>query len=68
MAKLANEAYDAAQAHSAEARSFADAEAVITAFTSRFNTLKGIETAEREGRSRQRLFFGENNSQLHFYL
>ncbi|MFF2157238.1 hypothetical protein ACFVVQ_18260 [Paenibacillus chitinolyticus] len=48
LAKLANEAYDAAQADLAQARSFADAEAVITAFTLRFNTLKGIETTERE--------------------
>lgn len=48
LAKLANEAYDAAQAALAQARSLADAEAVITAFTVRFNTLKGIETIERE--------------------
>ncbi len=48
MAKQANEAYDAAKATLAEARSFADAEAAITAFTVRFNTLKGIETTERE--------------------
>ncbi|MFC9777240.1 hypothetical protein [Paenibacillus chitinolyticus] len=48
LAKLANEAYDVAQANLAQARSFADAEAVITAFTLRFNTLKGIETTERE--------------------
>ncbi|MEC0245125.1 hypothetical protein P4H65_04880 [Paenibacillus chitinolyticus] len=48
LAKLANEAYNAAQADLAQARSFADAEAVITAFTVRFNTLKGIETTERE--------------------
>ncbi|MFD3259003.1 hypothetical protein ACE3MQ_10380 [Paenibacillus lentus] len=48
LAKLANEAYNAAQAALAQARSFADAEAAITAFTVRFNTLKGIETTERE--------------------
>ncbi|WP_433944739.1 hypothetical protein [Paenibacillus sp. SN-8-1] len=48
LAKLANEAYDAAQANLAQARSLADAQAVITAFTVRFNTLKGIETTERE--------------------
>ena len=48
LAKLANEAYDAAQAALAQARSLADAEAAITAFTVRFNTLKGIETIERE--------------------
>jgi len=48
LAKLANEAYNAAQASLAQARSFADAEAAITAFTVRFNTLKGIETTERE--------------------
>lgn len=48
MAKLANEAYDAALASLAQARSLDDAEAAITAFTVRFNTLKGIETAERE--------------------
>ncbi|GIP22230.1 hypothetical protein [Paenibacillus sp. J22TS3] len=48
LAKLANEAYNVAQADLAQARSFADAEAVITAFTVRFNTLKGIETTERE--------------------
>lgn len=48
LAKIANEAYDAAQAALAQARSLADAEAAITAFTVRFNTLKGIETTERE--------------------
>ena len=32
----------------AQARSLADAEAAITAFTIRFNNLKGIETSERE--------------------
>ncbi|MCZ8521292.1 MULTISPECIES: hypothetical protein [Paenibacillus] len=48
LAKLANEAYNAAQAALAQARSFSDAEAAITAFTVRFNTLKGIETTERE--------------------
>ncbi|MEC0090801.1 hypothetical protein [Paenibacillus macquariensis] len=48
LAKLANEAYNIAQATLAQARSFADAEAAITAFTVRFNTLKGIETTERE--------------------
>lgn len=48
LAKLANEAYDAALASMAEARTFADAEAAITAFTERFNSLKGIETTERE--------------------
>ncbi|MFF2911298.1 hypothetical protein [Paenibacillus sp. NPDC057934] len=47
-AKLANEAFKVAQATLAQARSFADAEAAITAFTMRFNTLKGIETTERE--------------------
>ncbi|USB33189.1 hypothetical protein [Paenibacillus sp. YPG26] len=47
-AKLANEAYDAALASLAQARSMAEAEAVITAFTVRFNVLKGIETTERE--------------------
>ncbi|MEC0094312.1 hypothetical protein [Paenibacillus macquariensis] len=48
LAKLANEAYNIAQATLAQARSFADAEAAITAFTVRFNTLKDIETTERE--------------------
>ncbi|AIQ33091.1 hypothetical protein P40081_37020 [Paenibacillus sp. FSL P4-0081] len=48
LAKLANEAYSTAQAALAKARSFHDAEAAITAFTVRFNTLKGIETTERE--------------------
>ncbi|MEK5035591.1 hypothetical protein MKY96_29565 [Paenibacillus sp. FSL R7-0302] len=48
LAKLANEAYDAAQAALAEARSLEEAEAAITAFTLRFNSLKGIETTERE--------------------
>ncbi|UQZ37496.1 hypothetical protein C2I18_11690 [Paenibacillus sp. PK3_47] len=48
LAKTANEAYNTALAALAEARSLADAEAAITAFTVRFNTLKGIETAERE--------------------
>ncbi len=48
LAKLANEAYNVAQASLAQSRSLADAEAAITAFTVRFNTLKGIETTERE--------------------
>ncbi|WP_028546450.1 hypothetical protein [Paenibacillus taiwanensis] len=48
LAKLANEAYNVAQASLAQARSLADAEAAIIAFTVRFNTLKGIETTERE--------------------
>lgn len=48
LAKLANEAYNVAEATLAQVRSFADAEAAITAFTVRFNTLKGIETTERE--------------------
>ncbi|MFC3773379.1 hypothetical protein [Paenibacillus sp. GCM10012303] len=48
LAKLANEAYNAAREALAQARSFADAEVAITAFTVRFNTLKGIETTERE--------------------
>nr|WP_225445549.1 hypothetical protein [Paenibacillus arenosi] len=48
LAKLANEAYDAAQETLAQARSLAEAEAAITAFTVRFNTLKGIETTERD--------------------
>lgn len=48
LAKLANEAYNVAQASLAQARSLADAEAAITAFTVRFNTLKGIETTERD--------------------
>ena len=47
-AKLANEAFEAALAALAQARSIADAEAVFTAFTVRFNALKGIETAERD--------------------
>ena len=48
LAKLANEAYDTALASIAEARTLADAEAAITVFTERFNSLKGIETTERE--------------------
>jgi hypothetical protein len=48
LAKLANEAYNVAQATLSKARSFAEAEAAITAFTVRFNNLKGIETTERE--------------------
>ncbi|MFC7677460.1 hypothetical protein [Paenibacillus sp. GCM10028914] len=48
LAKLANEAYDVAQESLAQARSLADAEAAITAFTIRFNSIKGIETTERE--------------------
>lgn len=48
LAKLANEAYDIAQAALAQARSLAEAEAAITAFTMCFNSLKGIETTERE--------------------
>jgi len=48
LAKLANEAYNVAQDSLAQARSLADAEAAIIAFTVRFNNLKGIETTERE--------------------
>ncbi|OZB92462.1 hypothetical protein [Paenibacillus sp. XY044] len=48
LAKVANEAYNVAQASLSQARSLADAEAAITAFTVRFNILKGIETTERE--------------------
>lgn len=48
LAKLANEAYNVAQEALAHATSFDHAEAAITAFTVRFNTLKGIETTERE--------------------
>ncbi|WP_051217439.1 hypothetical protein [Paenibacillus assamensis] len=48
LAKLANEAYNVAEASLSQARNLADAEAAITAFTVRFNTLKGIETTERE--------------------
>ena len=48
MAKQANEAFDAALASLASAHSLADGEAAFTEFTQRFNTLKGIETAERE--------------------
>lgn len=48
LAKLANEAYDLAQANLTQARSLAEAESIIAAFAARFNTLKGIETAERE--------------------
>jgi len=47
-AKLANEAYDLALSALSQARSFKDAEAAITAFTLRFNNLKGMETTERE--------------------
>lgn len=48
LAKLANEAYTLAQTSMAEARSIAEAEAILTAFTRRFNGLKGIETIERD--------------------
>ena len=48
LAQLANEAYTTAEAALAEARSLADAEVAITAFTRRFNPLKGMETSERE--------------------
>ncbi|WP_374705345.1 hypothetical protein [Paenibacillus radicis (ex Gao et al. 2016)] len=48
LAKLANEAYSVAKASLAQASSLAEAEAAITAFTVRFNNLKGIETTERE--------------------
>ncbi|UJF35557.1 hypothetical protein [Paenibacillus hexagrammi] len=48
LAKLANEAYNDAQATLAKARNLSDAEAAITSFTVRFNSLKGIETTERE--------------------
>lgn len=47
-AKLANEAYDIALAALAAARTLADAEAALTRFSIRFNTLKGIETSERD--------------------
>lgn len=48
LAKQANEAYNAAQTALAEARTLAEAEAAITAFTVCFNGVKGIETSERE--------------------
>lgn len=48
LAKLANAAYDAALAALAHARSLAEAEAALIAFAARFNTLKGIETPERD--------------------
>lgn len=48
LSKLANQAYNVAQAAMAQACSLEEAEEVITAFTRRFNSLKGIETTERE--------------------
>ncbi|OWT80779.1 MULTISPECIES: hypothetical protein [unclassified Achromobacter] len=48
LAKIANTAYDDALAGLSQARDLALAQAVFTAFTERFNTLKGIETPERD--------------------
>ncbi len=48
LAKAANEAYDVAKEALAQAKSLTEAEAAITGFAKRFNTLKGIETTERE--------------------
>ncbi|PZU26997.1 MAG: hypothetical protein DI584_10320 [Stenotrophomonas sp.] len=48
LANQANEAYDSALAALAAARTRADAEAAFTRFSVRFNTLKGIETSERD--------------------
>ncbi|ALM82426.1 hypothetical protein [Bordetella sp. N] len=48
LAKIANTAYDEALAGLSKARDLIAAQAVFTAFTERFNTLKGIETAERD--------------------
>ena len=45
---MANAAFDEAQKALAKARSVKAAESTIVAFTRRFNTLKGIETTERE--------------------
>lgn len=47
-ARLANTAYDAALAALAQARSMTDAETAFTTFVARFNTIKGIETTERD--------------------
>jgi hypothetical protein len=48
-AKIANAAFDTAQAAIAAATSLADVEAAITEFALRFNAMDGIETTEREG-------------------
>lgn len=47
-AKIANAAFDEAQDALSKARSVKAAQAAIVQFTSPFNTLKGIETTERE--------------------
>jgi hypothetical protein len=47
-AKAANAAFDTAQAAIAAATARTDVEAAITVFTLHFNTVKGIETTERE--------------------
>ncbi|KZE13266.1 hypothetical protein [Sphingomonas hankookensis] len=47
-AKIANAAFDTAQAAIAAATSLAEVQAAITAFAAHFNTVKGIETTERE--------------------
>lgn len=47
-AKQANEAYDRALASLAAAGTLAEAETALTHFTAGFNTLKGIETSERD--------------------
>ncbi|WP_338665583.1 hypothetical protein VQH23_10470 [Pararoseomonas sp. SCSIO 73927] len=48
LARMANEVFDTALAALSGARDLAEAEAAITAFTVRFNDVKGIETTERE--------------------
>lgn len=47
-AKIANAAFDTAQAAIAAAATLADVEAAITEFAKRFNAMDGIETTERE--------------------
>jgi hypothetical protein len=48
MAKTANAAYDTALDALGKAENAEAAKAAITAFTDRFNAMKGIETTERE--------------------
>ncbi|MGE8232217.1 MAG: hypothetical protein ACN6OR_02455 [Stenotrophomonas sp.] len=70
LAKQANEAFDAALAALKAAQTLAEGEAALTRFTMHFNTLKGIETSERDdlgeaiwqlGRSEHALRLGVND-------
>lgn len=47
-AKIAHAAYDLAEQHLSAAQNLAAVQTALTGFTARFNSVKGIETSERE--------------------